>query len=62
MKILITDDHAVVRQGYASLLSVLLDPCEVIEAGSGEEVCSKVTEQGRGYADYGYQSARHQRY
>ena len=45
MKILITDDHAVVRQGYASLLSVLLDPCEVIEAGSGEEVCSKVTEQ-----------------
>lgn len=45
MKILITDDHAVVRQGYASLLSVLLDPCEVIEAGSGEEACSKVTEQ-----------------
>lgn len=44
MKILITDDHAVVRQGYASLLSVLLNPCEVIEAGSGEEACSKVNE------------------
>ncbi len=39
MKILITDDHAVVRQGYASLLSVMLDPCEVVEAGSGEEAC-----------------------
>lgn len=37
MKILITDDHAVVRQGYASLLSMALDPCEVMEAASGEE-------------------------
>ena len=37
MKILITDDHAVVRQGYVSLLSMALDPCEVIEATSGEE-------------------------
>jgi len=39
MKILITDDHAVVRQGYASLLSMMLDPCEVVEASSGEEAC-----------------------
>lgn len=41
MKILITDDHAVVRQGYASLLSVMLDPCEVVEAESGEEACMR---------------------
>ncbi|MBE9397918.1 response regulator transcription factor [Pontibacterium sp. N1Y112] len=41
MKILITDDHAVVRQGYASLLSVMLDPCEVFEAESGEEACMR---------------------
>ncbi|MFW1677747.1 response regulator transcription factor [Pontibacter sp. JAM-7] len=37
MKILIVDDHAVVRQGYASLLAGMLDGCEIIEAGSGEE-------------------------
>lgn len=37
MKILLTDDHAVVRQGYASLLSLALEPCEVMEAASGEE-------------------------
>jgi len=41
MKILVTDDHAVVRQGYASLLSVLLAPCEVVEAASGEDACSR---------------------
>lgn len=41
MKILITDDHAVVRQGYASLLSVALDPCEVMEAASGEEAVER---------------------
>lgn len=40
MKILVTDDHAVVRQGYASLLSVLLSPCEVLESSSGEEACA----------------------
>ena len=37
MKILITDDHSVVRQGYASLLSTMLDGCEIFEAVSGEE-------------------------
>lgn len=45
MKILITDDHAVVRQGYASLLSVMLDPCELVEASSGEEACRLAVEQ-----------------
>ena len=39
MKILIADDHAVVRQGYASLLSMALEPCEIMEAASGEEAC-----------------------
>ena len=39
MKILVTDDHAVVRQGYASLLSVLLSPCEVLESARGEDAC-----------------------
>lgn len=37
MKILLTDDHAVVRQGYASLLAAMLDTCEIIEAASGRE-------------------------
>ncbi len=40
MKILIVDDHAVVRQGYASLLSTVLSPCTVREAGSGEQAYS----------------------
>lgn len=37
MKILIVDDHAVVRQGYTALLSAMLAPCEVFEASSGPE-------------------------
>jgi len=37
MKILITDDHSVVRQGYASLLPTVLDQCEIFEAASGED-------------------------
>ena len=37
MKVLLTDDHAIVRQGYASLLETLLEPCEILEAGSGQE-------------------------
>ncbi|MAC47339.1 response regulator [Oceanospirillum beijerinckii] len=40
MKILITDDHAVVRQGYASLLSAMLAPCEVLEAENGDKACA----------------------
>lgn len=39
MKIIIADDHAVVRQGYSSLLSAVLAPCDVIEASSGDEAC-----------------------
>ena len=45
MKILVTDDHAVVRQGYTSLLSIMLEPCEVQEAASGEEACRLASEQ-----------------
>ena len=41
MKILITDDHAVVRQGYATLLGSVLDAqVEVLEAGSGDQALS----------------------
>lgn len=43
MKILITDDHAVVRQGYASLLTTMLDDCEISEAASGEEAIELYT-------------------
>ena len=42
MKILLVDDHAVVRQGYASLLKALLPEVQVNEAGSGEEALSAV--------------------
>ncbi len=38
MKIVIVDDHAIVRQGYTSLLSSMLDGCSVTEAESGEEL------------------------
>ncbi len=37
MKILITDDHSVVRQGYASLLPAVIKGCVIEEASSGEE-------------------------
>ncbi len=37
MKILMADDHAVVRQGYLSLLGALIKDVEVIEAGSGTD-------------------------
>ncbi len=40
MKILLCDDHAVVRQGYASLLSAMLDECEIIEADNGWDAVS----------------------
>ncbi len=40
MKILLTDDHAVVRQGYASLLEAMLDQCEIIEASCGRDCLS----------------------
>ncbi|MGF0238422.1 response regulator [Rhodococcus sp. IEGM1300] len=44
MNILLVDDHAVVRQGYASLLRALLPAIEVREAASGEEALTKVQE------------------
>jgi DNA-binding NarL/FixJ family response regulator len=42
MRILLVDDHAVVRQGYASLLAALLPELELDEAGSGEEALQQV--------------------
>jgi DNA-binding NarL/FixJ family response regulator len=42
MRILLVDDHAVVRQGYASLLAALLPEIELDEAGSGEEALQQV--------------------
>ena len=44
MNILLVDDHAVVRQGYASLLRALLPAMEVREAATGEEALTKVQE------------------
>lgn len=44
MHILIVDDHAVVRQGYASLLRVLLPHVQVREAATGEEALSRAQE------------------
>ncbi|MFT6352126.1 response regulator [Neptuniibacter pectenicola] len=40
MKIIIADDHAVVRQGYSSLLSTMLAPCDVLEASNGDQAFS----------------------
>lgn len=45
MKILLVDDHAVVRQGYASLLRALLEDVQVSEAGDGEQALLRVQEE-----------------
>ncbi|EKT4483414.1 response regulator transcription factor [Pseudomonas putida] len=45
MNILLVDDHAVVRQGYASLLRTVLPAMQVREAASGEEALTRVQEQ-----------------
>lgn len=37
MKVLLVDDHAVVRHGYASLLSTYLPDIQIDEASSGED-------------------------
>lgn len=37
MKILFCDDHAVVRQGYVSLLEAVVSGSEMLEAASGQE-------------------------
>ncbi|RJG09286.1 DNA-binding response regulator [Pseudomonas cavernicola] len=42
MRILLVDDHSVVRQGYASLLCALLPEVAVSEAASGEEALQQV--------------------
>ncbi|MFC3607384.1 response regulator [Stutzerimonas tarimensis] len=45
MKILLVDDHAVVRQGYASLLAALIPGLQLSEAESGEEALAQVEQQ-----------------
>lgn len=45
MKILIADDHSVVRQGYASLLQAKFSPCDIVEADSGERACELYTSE-----------------
>ncbi|VVN81301.1 response regulator transcription factor [Pseudomonas fluorescens] len=45
MNILLVDDHAVVRQGYASLLRAVLPAMQVREAANGEEALVRVQEQ-----------------
>jgi len=45
MHILIVDDHAVVRQGYASLLRAMLPLVQVREAATGEEALVSVQEE-----------------
>ncbi|MFK4753704.1 response regulator [Oceanobacter antarcticus] len=37
LTILLADDHAVVRQGYGSLLAAMIDDVQLIEAGSGTD-------------------------
>ncbi len=37
MKILLADDHSVVRQGYSSLLSAMFAPVTIVEASNGTE-------------------------
>ncbi len=45
MNILLVDDHAVVRQGYASLLTALLPEVVVTEAASGEQALQSVQDE-----------------
>lgn len=37
MKILLADDHAVVRQGYRALLAAMISPVNIVEAASGTD-------------------------
>lgn len=37
MKILLADDHAVVRQGYRALLAAMISPVTIVEAASGTD-------------------------
>ncbi|MFL0807032.1 MAG: response regulator transcription factor [Oceanobacter sp.] len=37
MKILLADDHAVVRQGYRALLAAMIAPVTIVEAASGTD-------------------------
>ena len=45
MKVLLVDDHAVVRQGYASLLRALLPDVQLREASDGEQALQRVQEE-----------------
>ena len=45
MKVLLVDDHAVVRQGYASLLRALLPEVQLREACDGEQALQRVQEE-----------------
>ena len=45
MKVLLVDDHAVVRQGYASLLRALLPDVQLREACDGEQALQRVQEE-----------------
>jgi len=45
VKILLADDHAVVRQGYASLLKVAVEGCEILETDSGEKAVELVADE-----------------
>jgi DNA-binding NarL/FixJ family response regulator len=45
MKILLVDDHAVVREGYRALLNVMLPGHQVLDAKDGEQTCDILRQQ-----------------
>jgi two-component system, NarL family, invasion response regulator UvrY len=44
-RILIVDDHYIVRKGLVSILTEIPDTVDVVEAGSGEEALAKIAEE-----------------
>ena len=57
-KILLVDDHAVVRMGFKMLIEAEPDMTVIAEAESGELGIKAFKEYQAGYCYYGYYNAR----
>jgi len=45
-RILVVDDHPLVRDGLRSLLAVTFDTCDILEAAGVEEACAVLAQHG----------------
>ena len=59
IKVLIVDDHTLVRDGIRALLALVADIEVVGEAANGKEALEKIEELGAGRGAYGLGHAGH---